>query len=154
MRIINNSKCFFVSLTRQIRVQNSHSGFQLRISREPNDTCINIIADRCMWYSKWGSMLLSWNYTGLSLLRFAIALLSQWLCLKTVRMGMAAVALVANVDNTSYMDAKVRKTCSDGEAIRSTDVRLFVNRSVDEFESKERWSAGSQSRGNSNRLEI
>lgn len=128
---------------RKIRLQDLNPGIQLRISRESNCTSFDIVADRCLWYSERRSLLLSRHDTRLSVLRVTAALLPQRFCLEAIRLGMATLAFVTDVDNSSHMDPEVRETRSHREALRCTYVRLPAHRSVDGSQSEERRSAGS-----------
>jgi len=127
-------------------VQNPDSRLQLRISSESHDTSIDLAADRRVRSSQQRSMLLPWHHTGLSVLRLAAAELPQRVRVEAICLGMAAVAIVADLDHPAHLDAQVRASRGHGEAFRCANVRLSADRPVDGSQPEKGRSAGSQGR--------
>lgn len=84
------------------------------------------------------SVLFPRHYTGLSVLRVAAAKLPQRFRVEAVCLGMAAMAVVADLDHPAHLDAQMRASCGHGEALRRTDVRLSADRPINGPQPKKR----------------
>lgn len=135
------------SFSRQVRVQDFDPGFQLCIPGESHYTGVDFTTDRCLWSSQWRPLLLPWHHPGLSVLRVAASVLPQWLCIEAIRLGMVALASLADLDHPAYLDAEVRASRRHGETFRGADVRLAVDWPVNGTQQAKGRPAGSEGGG-------
>lgn len=127
-------------------MQDPDPRFQLRVPCKSHDTSVDLAIDRRMWSSQQRSMFLSRHHTGLSVLRVTAAELPQRFRVEAICLGMAAVAVVADLDHPAHLDAQMRASRGHGEALRRADVRFSADRPVDGPQSEKRRSARSQGR--------
>lgn len=103
-------------------MQNSDTGFQLCLPGESNDPRIHILVDRRLWLEKRRSLHISRHDPVLFILRVATFALPQRFRIEAVRLGMAAVVAVANLDYSARLDAEMRASRCHGETVRRSYV--------------------------------
>ena len=130
-------------------MQNSDTGFQLRVPGESNDSSVHILVDCRMWLEKRRSLHISRHDPVLFVLRVAALAFPQRFRVEAVRLGMAVVVAVANLDHPARLDAEMRASRCHGETVRRSYVQFPVDRSINGSEQEERRPTGSESRGNS-----
>lgn len=125
-------------------MQDPDTGVQLRVPSEPDDTSVDILVDRRLWLAEWRSMHFPRHHPRLSLLRVTATVLPQRLRVETVRLGVAALATVANVDYLACLDPEMRTSRLHGEALCHAHVRLIADRPVDGVEQETGRPTGSE----------
>ena len=127
-------RCTALLRSRKIRVQDSHPGLQLCISGEPDYSGDHLSVDRFLRTAHRQSVHVYQRHPALPLLGLPERRLFDRSHPQPIRLGVAAVAAVANVDHAAHLDAQVRTSGHDREAVREPVLQFATDRSVDGHE--------------------
>lgn len=126
------SSCPFILLT--LAFLFSNPGFQLRFPSKLDHSSYNFSLDCLLRLADWQSVHVFWHYStlfvlGLSQRRFPYRSHHQ-----SIRLGLAPLAPVTDLDHIAHLDSEMRTFGSHREIVRQSLLLLASNRPVDGYE--------------------